>query len=75
VRIFINEQSYTVGDDAVVADALKAFHADAVDLAKAGKGYVTDGTGCRLELDAKLTGGAILRVIGPAGRATDGDTE
>lgn len=74
MRIFVNETPCSIPEDATVADGVRAFNPDAISILEAGSGYVTDGVGRKVALDDPLTGGAILRIIGPAGRPDDGES-
>jgi hypothetical protein len=68
--VFVNARPVRVSEGATVRDALAAFDPDFAAQAAAGQASVTDGVGRPIELDALLTGGAILRVI-PSARGRD----
>lgn len=70
MRVFVNEQAVEVAPGATVADAVaRVDPALGVEL-QAGRAFVRDGVGRRLDASSVLRAGAILRVRAaqPTGR-------
>ncbi len=61
MRFFINEQQLEVPDNISVREALETFDGALYVAVASGEGFVTDGTGQAIDLDARLSEGAILR--------------
>ncbi|MGH7658824.1 MAG: hypothetical protein ACREL6_11380 [Gemmatimonadales bacterium] len=75
IRVFINEQPVTVLEGALARAAVEAFDPEMLELLDTGKAYLTDGRGVRLEPDAPLAAGGIVRLISPARREAPGDAD
>ena len=71
LRVFVNETPLNLPIGSTVAAALQTFDPVLASRVEAGAAAVTDGRGLPLTLDAPLSGGAILRVVGSrsSGRA------
>jgi len=76
IRVFINASAVDLPAGADVAQAVRAFDATLEPSIASGAAYVTDGRGIEIEPGARLSGGAILRVVVRARRGTrDGDAD
>lgn len=74
MRIFINDRPVDAGDGATPLSAIESSDPVLAGKVRNGSAYVTDGRGIRLETDAVLSAGSILRVIVSARRQeTDAD--
>ncbi len=71
IRLFVNERGIDVPSASSVADALRAFDPALSARIEAGDGYVTDGRGIALSLEAPVGPGTILRAV-PGGRTPAG---
>ncbi|MEP6571415.1 MAG: hypothetical protein ABJD11_01930 [Gemmatimonadota bacterium] len=73
--VFVDGRALEVQAGATVHDALAAYDGLLAARIVEGSAYVTDGRGIRLEADAHLAAGSILRVVrssrGPAEEADD----
>ena len=63
IRVFIDEAPLTIPAGSTVREAVTVHDAALLDPLNSGRAYVTDGRGVRLEPDAPLHGGSILRVV------------
>jgi len=72
LRVFLNERGLTLPAGARVRDAILAGAPDLLASLEQGEGYVTDGRGLPVPLDAALSGGAILRAARSGRRRADG---
>ena len=70
LRVYVNEQPFTLPAGSTVAEALAVFDPA---LAAGTPPTVTDGRGIALPLDAPLTGGAIVRVLRAGRNTNEGD--
>jgi len=68
VTVFVNERPTLVPAPATVLRAVEARDEALLQQLRAGKAYVTDGRGIRLQGDTTLEAGAILRVVVSARR-------
>ncbi len=68
VTVFVNERPTLVSAPATVLSAVEAHDRTLIPQLEGGRAYVTDGRGIRLQPDAALEAGAILRVIVSARR-------
>lgn len=76
IRVFVNATALDLPAGADVAQAVLAFDAALEPSIASGAAYVTDGRGIEIEPDARLTSGAILRVVVRARRGSrDGDAD
>jgi hypothetical protein len=76
IRVFVNASALDLPAGADVAQALRAFDATLEPSIASGAAYVTDGRGIEVEPAARLTAGAILRVVVRARRGSrDGDAD
>jgi hypothetical protein len=76
IRVFVNASPLDLPAGADVAQAVRAFDATLEPRIAAGAAYVTDGRGIEIDPAARLTGGAILRVVVRARRGdSNGDTD
>jgi hypothetical protein len=75
IRIFVNASPVDVPADIDVRAAVHTVDAALAERLVAGTAFVTDARGIALAPDARLTAGAILRVIARARRADKGDDE
>jgi hypothetical protein len=73
MRAFVNEAPVSLPAGAVALDAVQAFDPALASRVVAGEAYLTDGRGIRLEANASLAPGAILRVVVSARAARDAD--
>lgn len=72
VRVFVNERGLTLPSGALVRDAILAGSPELLPLLESGDGFVTDGRGLPVGLDAPLSGGAILRAARSSRRRPPG---
>jgi hypothetical protein len=63
MRAFVNERPVTVPPGASAVAAVEAHDPKLAARVASGEAYLTDGRGIRLEPDAPIVPGAILRVI------------
>jgi hypothetical protein len=63
IRVFINEQPYELPAVSTVEDAVALYDGSVLKSLASGATYVTDGRGIRMERDALVSTGSILRVI------------
>jgi hypothetical protein len=76
IRVFVNASAVDLPAGADVAQAVRAFDATLESSIASGSAYVTDGRGIEIEPAARLTSGAILRVVVRARRGSrDGDAD
>lgn len=68
VTVFVNERATLVPVPATVLSAVRVRDETLVQQVTAGRAYVTDGRGIRLQPDTALEAGAILRVVVSARR-------
>ena len=71
VPVFVNGQCVRIAAGQPVSGAVALHDAELAGQLADGTAYVTDGRGIRMETDAPIHAGAILRVIVTARRATD----
>jgi len=72
---FVNERPVRVPPSATSHDVVRALDPSLADALSAGRGYLTDGRGIRIALDAPVTAGAILRIVVSARQAGDSDAD
>jgi hypothetical protein len=72
IRVFVNATPVDLPAGADVAQAVRAFDATLEPRIANGAAYVTDGRGIEIDLAARLSGGAILRVVVRARRGDRG---
>ena len=72
-RAFVNEQPVSVPAGGNALAAVQAFDPALAGRVAAGEAHLTDGRGIRVEADAPLAPGAIVRVIVSARTARDAD--
>jgi hypothetical protein len=72
LRVFLNEQGLTLPLGALVRDAILAGAPDLLPALEGGEGFITDGRGLPVPLDAPLSGGAILRAARSSRRRATG---
>ena len=70
IRVYVNERACTLAAGARVRDALAATVPELLAACESGEAHVTDGRGLRVELDAPISGGAILRALRSSRRGT-----
>ena len=76
IRVFVNASPVDLPAGSDVAQALRAFDATLEPRIATGTAYVTDGRGIEIEPAARLSAGAILRVVVRARRGDrDGDAD
>ena len=76
IRVFVNASPVDLPAGADVAQAVRAFDATLEPRIAKGAAYVTDGRGIEIDPAARLSGGAILRVVVRAHRGDrDGDAD
>ncbi len=63
LRVFVNGTALSVDRAATVLDAVRAFSAEEAGDVAAGTRAVTDSRGLPIALDARLGGGAVLRIV------------
>ncbi len=63
IRVFIDEAPLAIASGSTVREAVTIHNAALLDPLDNGRAYVTDGRGVRVEPDAPLHGGSILRVV------------
>lgn len=63
IRVFVNATAVDLPAGAGVRDAVRAFDAAMEASVAEGAAYVTDGRGIEIDPAARLSSGAILRVI------------
>jgi hypothetical protein len=63
IRVFVNASPVDVPAGADVAQAVRAFDPTLGPRIVAGAAFVTDGRGIEIEPAARLSAGAILRVV------------
>jgi hypothetical protein len=63
LRVFVNGTALSVDRAATVLDAVRAFSAEEAGGVAAGTRAVTDSRGLPIALDARLGGGAVLRIV------------
>ena len=63
IRVFVNASAVDLPAGADVAQAVRAFDPALEPRIAAGAAYVTDGRGIEVEPAARLSAGAILRVV------------
>ena len=73
IRAFVNESPVLVPTGSPALAAVEAFDPVLADTVVAGKAYLTDGRGIRLEAGTSISPGAIIRVISIRA-ARDADT-
>ncbi len=73
MRVFVNERPLDVSPGATVRDAVRELD-DGLATQLDHGAYATDGRGIRLEPDASLAAGAIIRVVRSARPAGNADT-
>ena len=75
VTAFINERPVRVPTGTRALDAVRQVDAALAARIESGEGYLTDGRGIRVDGDAVLTGGAIVRAVITARRAAEPDAD
>jgi hypothetical protein len=73
IRVFVNANPVDLPAGADVAQAVRAFDATLEPSLASGAAYVTDGRGIEIEPAARLSAGAILRVVIRARRGARDD--
>jgi hypothetical protein len=73
--VFVNEQPLEVAAGSTVREAVAALEADLAAALDEPGTYVTDGVGRRIDTDASLVAGAILRVVRSARQPGSSDGE
>jgi hypothetical protein len=68
MRIFINDRPIDADEGATVLSAVASADPELADQVREGAAYVTDARGIRMESDASLSAGSILRVVVSARR-------
>ena len=63
IRIFINERPYELPAASTVEDAVALYDGSVLESLASVRTYVTDGRGIRMEREATVSTGSILRVI------------
>lgn len=63
IRVFINETPLTIPVGSTVLEAIAVHDSSLLASLDDGRAYVTDGRGIKLETDASLHGGSILRLV------------
>jgi hypothetical protein len=72
IRVFVNASAVDLPAGADVAQAVRTFDATLEPSIASGAAYVTDGRGIEIAPAARLSGGAILRVVLRARRGSRG---
>ena len=62
-RVYVNERPVDVAPGSSAAAAVRAADAELGAAVAAGAAYLTDGRGVRIEPDAPIAAGTILRVV------------
>ena len=75
MRIFINDRPIDAEDGATALNAVESAESGLAARIREGAAYVTDGRGIRLDPDAVLSAGSILRVIVSARRPDVADAD
>jgi hypothetical protein len=70
IRVFVNERPVDLEAGADVAEAVQAADSSLSEKVTGGAAYVTDGRGIEIDPAARLSGGAILRVVVRARRGS-----
>jgi hypothetical protein len=70
IRVFVNERPVDLAAGADVAEAVRAADSSLSEKVAGGAAYVTDGRGIEIDPAARLSGGAILRVVVRARRGS-----
>ena len=74
IRVYVNERGCTLAAGARVRDALAITAPELLPACESGEARITDGRGLPVDLDAPLSGGAILRALRSSRRgAADAD--
>lgn len=68
LRVFVNGRLVPVAPGAVALDAVALGEPELAPRVRAGTAYLTDGRGIRVEPEAPLRSGEILRIVVPARR-------
>lgn len=74
-RVFVDAQAVEVRPGSVARDAIAAQDPSLLPRLADGTAYLTDGRGIRLDPEAPLAAGAILRVVKSARRASEPDAD
>jgi hypothetical protein len=75
IRIFLNNQGYTLPAGSTVRDAVRSVAPELLAPAESGEAFVTDGRGLPIPLDTGLPAGAILRVARSSRRGAASSTD
>jgi hypothetical protein len=76
IRVFVNASVVDLPSGADVGEAVRAFDPALEASVSRGAAYITDGRGIEMDPAARLTSGAILRVIVRARRGSgSGDAD
>jgi hypothetical protein len=75
IRVFVNAGPLDLPSGADVAQAIRLFDPTLERQIAGGAAYVTDGRGIEIDSTARLTAGAILRVVVRARRRESGDAD
>jgi hypothetical protein len=75
IRVFVNGGPLDLPAGADVAQAVRLFDPALERQIAAGTAYVTDGRGIEIDSTARLTAGAILRVVVRARRSESGHAD
>ena len=74
IRVFVNADAVDLPAGADVGEALRAADPVLAEKVASGMAFVTDGRGIEIDTGARLSGGAILRVVVRArARSSDAD--
>lgn len=68
IRVFINGQPVTLESGMMIRDAVAGFDPELAAALGSGAAYVTDGVGRRIDPEARLEPGSIIRVVRSARR-------
>jgi hypothetical protein len=75
IRVFVNAGPLDLPSGADVAQAVRLFDPALERQIAGGAAYVTDGRGIEIDSTARLTAGAILRVVVRARRSESGHAD
>lgn len=75
IRVFVNAAAVELPAGADVGEAVRAFDLALERQIVSGGAYVTDGRGIEIDSTARLTAGAILRVVVRARRGESGHAD
>jgi hypothetical protein len=75
ISVFVNGSLLNLAQGADVAAAVRMFDSTLESQVADGSAYVTDGRGIEISPEARLAGGAILRVVVRSRRGANADAD